>query len=390
MEPRRCPIDVFSGFLRFENDRCCGWRREAALVRNMRQQLTAVPADEADNLRFWVMFWYEGWHAASRPLAERHLWAYLQEPCYWAAYRFVSSYTGSGYGLEECFQMAAFLTPRVLRGFDPRQGNYLERYAARVYSSGIRETLRERHEVHICTDWALLRATSRTRLNDALRLQGLAERTIAQYTLAYICFGLVYVPRHSGTSRQLQRPNAEEWAQILQLFNDQAIGHGIEKLSDPGTLEQWLLTCTRAIRTYLNPPSTSINDPGGSDEEPLAFLSSGANAPLEQLIAEYEEQERHERLLQIQQVLLRALTQFDGRQHDILRLYYGEGKNQQQIARAFNIDQSTISRRLQQARTHLLQALGKWSATAHRSLDLDLLKSMSEAIDDWLRQHFRP
>lgn len=117
-----------------------------------------------------------------------------------------------------------------------------------MFASAIRETLRQRHEVDICTDWGLLRKISQKRLQEALQSAGLSADDIRAYILAWNGFKTFYVPTNAGTSRKLSRPDDRIWEAIATAYTAQSN----QQISIP-TLEKWLLTAAKAARKYLYP-----------------------------------------------------------------------------------------------------------------------------------------
>src|SRR6478672_7804279 len=156
MRPRHNLVEIFSTFLQFDADRLSGWVTEPRLRRSMQRCLEQSSSASTTDY-FWALYWYKIWQAHSESLAEAHLSAYLQEVGYWAAQKTATSFASSQYTLADCFQIAIARIGTVLKGFNPQQGFSLKNYAASLFSSAIKELLRQRQEIDICTDWALLR-----------------------------------------------------------------------------------------------------------------------------------------------------------------------------------------------------------------------------------------
>lgn len=392
MRPRQDIVEIFSTFVQFNADRFSGWATEPRLRRSMQSCLTrSLQPETSEN--FWALYWYKVWRTQPTGIAGVHLSAHLQEACYWAAKKTISG-SNTQHTLSDCFQIAFIRLDKVLKGFNSQQGFSLKNYASLIFSSFIKEVLRQRQEVDICTDWALLRKLSHKRLEESLQNVGLSPEIIASYLLAWNCFKTVYVPTQASATRQLLKPDSVTWEAIAELYNVERRS----KLHSPRlecraeTLEQWLIACARAARSYLYPTLTSINTPkpGQESGEWLDNLPGfQGESLLTDLITQEEEQRRQSQQTQMNAVLVAALAKLDLQTQQLLHLYYGQDLTQQQMALQLEIKQYTVSRRLTKSRALLLSALAQWSQeTLHISLTSDVLKDISAVLDEWLQGHY--
>lgn len=386
MRSRQDPLEIFSTFLQFEGDRATTWATDARLRRSM---LHCLQGSTETAVNFWALFWHKAWQDTQAAIPLNHLTAYLQETCYWAAQKTLLIFAAVQYTVPDCFQVAIARVEKVVQNFNPQQGFNLQNYASAIFSSTIRDTLRQRQEVDICTNWALLRKVSQKRLTEALQNAGLSNSSIAAHILAWTCFKTLYVPTQETATRKLPRPDDQTWAKIAALYKSES-----SQAVSPETLEKWLITCANAARAYLNPALVSINTPklGQESGELLDDVpESQRESLLADLIAEEEANERKDQQREINQVLESAIAQLDDELRSILQLYYAEKCTQQQMAERLNVKQYTISRRLTKAREQLLKKLAAWSQEAlHISLDAALLQTMSTVLEDWLTRHFNP
>ena len=83
---------------------------------------------------------------------------------------------------------------RVLKGFNLQHGTELKSYASFAFTNAIKDMLRQRQAVEVCTDWALLHKVSQKRLGEALQNFGLNAATSQMYSLAWQCFKTIYAP----------------------------------------------------------------------------------------------------------------------------------------------------------------------------------------------------
>ena len=393
MRLRQNVIEIFSMFLQFNDDRSQGWVTEPKLRRSMLRCLEQSPQQETSE-NFWALYWHKVWQTQPQTLAALHLSAYLQESCYWAAKKISTGFVSTQYTLADCFQIAIAKVDKVLLKFNSQQGFSLKNYASVIFASVIKEVLRQRQEVNVSTDWALLRKLSHKRLEESLQHLGLSPATIASYLLAWNCFKTIYVPTQASGTRQLPAPDPGTKDAIAALYNAQRTSqlHPPGSECSPQTLEKWLVACAKAARSYLYPTLSSINapKPGQESEEWLDNLPQlQGESLLTNLIITEEEQTRQSQQAQINDALVAAIAKLDGETQKLLILYYKAGLTQQQIALQLQMKQYTVSRRLTKSRETLLHALAQWSQqTLHISLSSNVLKNISAVLDELLQNHY--
>jgi RNA polymerase sigma factor (sigma-70 family) len=383
MHPRQSIIEIFSTFVQFESDRFYNWATDARLRRNMQNCVTKNPQEQSEN--FWVLYWY---NCISKPkagmFAKEHLTAYLQEACYWASQKTSAGFCSTQYKLSDCFQIAIAKVDKLLKGFNPGQGSTLKNYARAAFACTIRETLRQRHEVDICTPWGLLRKISQKRLFESLAAAGLSKDMINLYIMAWDCFKTLYLPS-PGSTRQLVRPDAQIWEAITQAYNSQN-----SQKATPQILETWLLDCAKHTRRHLYPSTNSLNNPKSDDDssEWLDNLFSGESV-LTQLIIQQEEETRFSQQTEINTLLVGAIAQLETQSQQMLELWYRQSLTQQQIAKQLEIPQYTVSRRFTKIRETLVKTVASWSKDKmHISLTSDILKEMTAVIEEWLQTYY--
>ncbi|MDJ0774259.1 MAG: sigma-70 family RNA polymerase sigma factor [Mastigocoleus sp. MO_167.B18] len=403
MHPRNSIVKIFSTFLQFDADSFSGWATDARLRRSIQNCIDknsqiANGSDElAEQENFWAHYWYKIWQEDSARLAKSHLSAYLQETCYWIAHRTVQSFASSQYKLSDCFQVAIASVDKVLKGFNPERSSGFKAYAKAIFSSAIRDTLRQRHEVDICSTWGLLRKVSQKRLSESLINSGLSPEAADNHIMAWNSFKKLYVPQPGKPTRQLQKPDPETLKAIAEDYNSQIQFLQIKASQtqsqiDPQTLENWLLRCAVSVRNYLYPNITSANTPTGEGDttEYLDYIQDERDLFISQMIDKEEEENRKSQQLEVSGVLKVAIEGLNQQTQEILVLYYSQGLTQQQIAQELQIKQYTISRRLTKAKEVLIRSLSQWSQeNLHISVNSDLLKTNSTVIEEWLEQHYQ-
>lgn len=396
MRHRHSLTDIFSTFVQFADDRFSGWIADPKLQRSIQTQQKRIEESSAVTPMpesFWVLYWHRIWETYAAQTARDHLVAYLQESCYWAAYKTIAILATPHYKLSDFFQIGISEVPKILKGFSPDQGSSLKAYASATFSTAIRDTLRQRQEADICSDWGLLRKISQKRLTESLQQAGLPPSLTAQYVLAWTCFRALYVPTQITGTRQLVRPSAATWEAIAQFYNDER--HRLPQETSPCSpelLEQWLVYCSSRVRTYLYPSAISLNAPrSGIDEGELQddLPNAASESLLETLVEQEDTQIRESQQAQINQVLTNALTQLDPQAQTLLRAYYGDGMTQQQMAQRLDIKQYTVSRRLTKARESLLLALTRWGQKElHISPSSDVINRVNAVLEEWLHGYY--
>ena len=390
MKPRQTVLEKFSTFLRFETDAYQLWLKDARQHRRMSQGIQKNPEHLEE---YWVVHWHQVWQT-SQPSSEGFLVAYLQEPCFWAVQKVQRRLMSLQMPLADLFQMAIASSEQVLNGFDSDQGFALSSYANVMFANAVRGSLRQQKAADLCTDWTLLRKTSRKRMQQALQTLGLADIEQSQYLWAWDCFKQVYVPTQQAGYSTLPPPTSEQWDQMAQLFNQ-----GRLTQCDPSTESQdgnaiatWIKASGKAVRAYLYPQQLSLNQPKVSDAggEYLDDLLDEDNLQgLELLEVKEAVQTRRQQQKELQAALSSIIQSLEPDSQKLLTYYYRDHLKQKAIAEALKIQQYAVSRQLARVRKSILKGLAQWShEELHISLDSNLLNSMNTVLEDWLEAFF--
>jgi RNA polymerase sigma factor (sigma-70 family) len=389
MRPRQEITEMFSTFLYLKEGTFSQWLTDARLLKSIQKcvESTAV-IEHSEN--FWVLYWHNKWRNNSSSLPGMHLSAYLQESCYWAAYKTITRFSNTRDELADYFQMANAEINKILADFNPEKGSPLKNYGNIALFTRIKDILRQRKEADICTKWGLLRKVSKKQVLEALQNAGLTPTSIAQYRLAWTCFKEVYVQNQPGGIHQLPEPDRHIWEAVSHLYNSdrhsQLTLPGAE--CNPQLMEQWLSIIANNIRKYLYPVVGSLNltKPGENSSQELDLPDPASESLIAQIIAQDDEVSRQEQVTQMNSVLLKAIAQLDTQSQEIFNLYYQQELTQHKIIQQLQISQSTVSRRLIKARESLLAALIRWSQeTLNISVTSNLIKDMSIALEEWLK-----
>jgi RNA polymerase sigma factor (sigma-70 family) len=391
MNPRTSILDLFSTFAYLEGDNFRRWAIDARLRRSI-QGCIAANADR--NERLWSVYWFKRWQDRDAPLAENHLFAYLQEPCYWVSQQMARRVQGSQYTLADYFQMANTDIRRVLSSFAVDRGSTLKSYASLVLTNAIKDTLRQRQAGDVCSDWALLRKWSKKRVSEVLDQVGIAEPEAAHYRLAWFCFKTVYAPNQSNGDRSVGNPDRVMWQEIADFYNSQRQSQLVAASAaiTPAQIEARLSKLGRWLRAYLYPVTDSLNrpKPGEDAGEVQDDLSDRAAASLVDLAIEREDiEQRTAERSQLQTILTQAVDNLAPELQEILQLCYQQGLSQQELASQLKLSQPTVSRRLKKAEENLLQALLTWiKSQLNQFPEPNVLKGISTTLREWLIVHY--
>lgn len=392
MLPRQDIVTIFSTFIQFDYDRFSSWATDSRLRRSMRQSVGKISQENSEN--FWALYWHKIWLAQPQGLAKDHLAAYLQEVCFWSAQKTITGFSSTQYTVPDCFQVAIAGIDRVLKGFDHERGFNLKNYASITFSNLIRELLRQKREIDICSDWSLLRKLSQKRLTEALLSAGLNDEVIDKYILAWNCFNTIYVPERANSTRKLSKPERATWMAIADLYNQERTTQLTTPSSaaTPETMEKLMLACVKAARAYLFPTVTSLNRPKpGYDSGEIVDSLAGEidDSLLTEMIVSEAAQQRSQQQTDINQFLTATLKALGTEEQQLLQLYYAQQLKQAEIAKQLNTQQYSISRKLTRVRKSLLKSLAQWSKdTMHISLTSDVLKSISSLLEEWLAGYY--
>jgi RNA polymerase sigma factor (sigma-70 family) len=390
MQPRSEILDLFSTFAFLEGDRFRRWKTDPRLQRSMQGRL-AGNTDRSEGL--WSIYWLKQWHSQTSPLAESHLTAYLQEPCYWAAQQIVRRMQKTEYTEADYFQMASMEMRRVLKGFDLERGGNLKSYASMVLSNALKDTLRQRQAADICNNWALLRKWSKKRVKEVLDRVGIAEPEASQYQFAWFCFKTLSSPTESSGG-QISNPDPILWQEIADFYNTQRHSQLVVPGANltPAQIERRLTQLGKWLRDYLYPTMGSLNrpKPGEEGREVQDDLSDSTDSSLLDLAIEREEIEQRTSIRsQLQTLLTQTLADLTPELQEILRLFYQQGLSQQGLAAHLNLSQPTVSRRLKKAQEQLLAALLTWiESELNQFPEPNVLKDISMTLNEWLIGHY--
>jgi RNA polymerase sigma factor (sigma-70 family) len=394
MRQRKDLIEIFSTFLQFESDRPTLWAIDPRLHRRMTRSVETEPRGSEN---FWAVYWLRQYaqHGDIRNPIHRqpidHLAAYLQETCFWAVNRVLPRMGVIQAKLSDCFQVAIADVPKLLAAFDTSKPTSLKAFANTVFGNCLRDYLRQRREIDVCSDWGLLQKISRKRLLDALVANNFNPAICDRYYLAWKALTTNHSSANSPKLRTSAAPDLETWQLILASFDRDRAEFPLVTAATVKELEKLLLDAAKKVRGYLYPTINSLNVSKGNDTEAdwESDLVGHEAAPMAYLEEQETTAERQTQQQQMVAVLNEAISKLDQPAQKLLMLYYRDGATQQNIAAQLEIPQYTVSRKLSRARETLLKAILAWGQnTLHIAPTSDVINSISALLEEWLESFY--
>jgi hypothetical protein len=327
----------------------------------------------------------------SSAIAERHLLAYLQEACLWAAQKRYQKFKflRHKYSLAEYFQIAnSAVNPpaKLFKNFNLNHSQTnIEGYAKTaiirfikntIYSQDV-EAKREKF-----SDYGLLKDLSNKELKEALVLKGFNKNQIDLYCLAWKCFDAIFHSNHSQGSRTLEPPNQKQLKQITDYYNQQ-----LSKLNLPTPpvseekIHEILEVCIQATRFYRTKRFFPLED------------YTNISDPMPTLLDTAIQSEEWEQVREVVSTLFTAMPETG---QILLKLWQGLNLTQTEIATVFKNNYPELQKQYQVARylgkstKNLLKEFAQeWSAI-HPSVSLNDEKDIDrikEALMECLQSH---
>jgi RNA polymerase sigma factor (sigma-70 family) len=306
----------------------------------------------------------------TKPLArlvESFLCYYLQQIAYQVAHKTYNSASvsmskqeRSTYKKDELFAIASAKIPKVMQNFDPQtigefsteSGSRLGAYAYQVFRNAIRAAI-SLQQVDRLSDWGLIvYGISPASLTKALQEQGFSQLEIDSYRLMLQSFQQIHrvvgatnratVETEWKRSRRLAEPDDEQISATIGCYNllrqnlpqYQHLPPLAEASGD--LLKERLLYFARLVRAARQePPLVSLNKLLGQKDSELGDLIPDLQTP-----SPIEVVEQIEFLAVLRDRVLELSPQWQ----KAIKLIYGEGKNQSEVAIELIVDQCTVSR----------------------------------------------
>jgi RNA polymerase sigma factor (sigma-70 family) len=395
MIKRSTIVEQFSTFILWEDNRFRHWHSDPRLQRSISNVLAQNAALTSSQ---WAAFWHHQLDSIdpNRSLQTRqsreHLYAYLQEPCYQAAFDIWNTYRNyaTEYAIADYFQCGVLRFDKLLSAFNPKLNSNLEGYAHSFLKWRINDTLRELHKGWGYTSWSLLLYRSKRCVKNALIRYGISGGLLESYLLAWECYVEIYKPARQVRDGSIQEPTAQSWNSITSAYN--AMASLQKEVSD---IKKWISDCGKAVSSYISLNSVSSNAMNRQQTNELESRLVDENQ-IEELdfseVVDY--QQIHQKICIWLKAEIEQLdpqkTRLSPKIKEILELYYKQGIKQVAIGEQLGINQATISRNLQKIKEILTDKFIQWSAEnlniALKSNDIEV---MSKVFEEWIRLYYQ-
>jgi RNA polymerase sigma factor (sigma-70 family) len=229
-------------------------------------------------------------------------------------------------------------------------------------------------------------------LREALQRAGTQEPNISQIIFARKYFKQVYRfnkvnnPAIREPGQKWPNPDSEDFQAAAECYNAEkylpSAPHEVSAGSSISgeQMQAWMKICIAALQNYpksIN-PQFSIEALQEQGHEGFLDKSQLENANIAKA-KNYGTAER-ELLNRTDSAFRKQLKSLKPDQHKILLLYYGAGFKQKQLAIQLNLNQSSISRRLDAIKIQLLQAMVEMSQPH---------QWVADYVVEWLQKNFR-
>lgn len=346
------------------------WTVNQILENRLEQLLAKQPclATEDECTIHWIDVYRH--QERTKPLArlvESFLCYYLQQIAYQVAHKTynstclsMSKHQRSTYKKDELFAIASAKIPKVMQNFDPQtigefkpeSGSRLGAYAYQVFRNAIRAAI-SLQQVDRLSDWGLIiYGISIASLTKALQEQGCSPIEIDSSCLMLQSFQQIHrvvgatnrstVETEWKRSRRLPEPSDEQISATIGCYNllrqDLPQYQYLPPLAEVSgdLLKQRLLYFARLVRAARQePPLVSLNKLLGQKDTELGDLIPDLQTP-----SPLEVVEQMEFLAVLSDLLLELSPQWQR----AMKLIYGDGKNQSEVATELVVDQCTVSR----------------------------------------------
>ncbi len=369
-------VEMFSTFLQLDQNSdliAPSWKSVATLEKSMIQQIKNNPNFTQEQ---WASYWLnEVLNNQQHNLAKNHLSAYLEEACYWMAWKVCQQLSTANITQVDCFLIAREVTAnpaKIFKNYDSSRSS-LKTYAQFPIKRIIIEKIRTGSEVQGYSPTGMLRSVSKKELKEVLEKDHIKEPRFSECLLAYQCFRELYIPTHFKQNRQLKPPNTQQFTAIASRYNQLRARGNLTQDINNQELEKLLNTCVDAIRRSLTICTVSL------EEETLTSESIFSDV-LEESQALTDEWQ------QINTILANEFISLPSDAQKILKFTYGLDLTQTDIAKLVDSRQDKICRKISQYKLILLQALARWlQENLKVILTPQKINEMLKPLEEWLK-----
>lgn len=377
---------------------CFRWRTETALKKNFSSYQAAEESfllwcqgqdDYSIVRKFLEIYQHEETTEREKELAQWHLTAYLETPCYQAAskrFATFSNFNDLTDDWEHYLHLARCLTNnpeeilQIYRKYR-RRGYDLEKYFMWEIASKIRDLSYRATGQGKYSPWYSLKNTSATTLNQALVNHGVRAENIERYLIARSCLFEVYAKSEQG---RWISPNLNEYQAAANYCTRYHFTIDVQEI------QRLIKICLEVLRS--SPKIISFDTNNNLDViESYSVNEISEPDPLLAIAEDLYRENMQSYVEGINQVLIQEWAAFKQRDIDyetMLLLRYGLGLSQASTAAQIGVHQTTVRDYCLLFQEQLLEAVGLWLMDK-LGVNLQQLEDLEQYLDLWLKEQYK-
>jgi len=382
------------------------WQNHAELKRNFElyqecnqafSQLCRQPNPSKNVAEFWRQIAInpslsvQEWEPKNRKtLALQHLASYLEEDCYYAAKKVTSK--SSDCSWEEYLYCArVFICNyetfiKLLESYNVSHQVSLDTYIQQSLIKTIQASISK------FSRWRLLTHQSDKYLREALQRSGTQEPNISKFIFARKYFKQVYRfnkvnnPAIREPGQKWPNPDSEDFQAAAECYNAEKYLPSASQEVSAGSsingeqMQAWMKICIAALQNYPKSINPEFSIEALQEQGYEGFLEKSQLENTNIAKSKNSGAVVRELINRTDSAFCKQVERLKPEQHKILLLYYGAGFKQKQLAIQLNLNQSSISRRLDAIKIQLLQAMVKMSQPH---------QWVADYVVEWLHKNFR-
>ncbi|MBD2200177.1 MULTISPECIES: hypothetical protein [Calothrix] len=393
------------------------WLRDRKLFHHFQEHYSLK---QKDNEEFWVEYWLEkSRHANPNIFAHKHIASYLEETTYWLSEKLAKIDSQINYSAQDLMQVARINLlnqekfARLFNKYDATRGS-ITKFAQYRLGTVLYDFIHIGQTKRKYSDAGLLRNVSYEFIKDALSNFGIQNTEgnykLSQHLFAWRCFNEIYKPRKEAGSQKLAWPNREQLEAIANRYN-QLLAKPQELISNGKSnrwlracvtalqqttinreeLEELLLICVKALRNNTSPTIDSLDRLLGTafDDRQATLIDTIESQDLSNYYEDREDEPDelvNQEWNEIQTIIFNAYEQLPQAKKKMLQLEFGLDITQGEIANAFEVAQTTVSR----VKNTLLKAVTSWSQERYKlTLNPQQIRDISNSLDSYLSRYFQ-
>lgn len=382
------------------------WQNHAELKRNFElyqecnptfSQLCRQPNPTKNVAEFWRQIAInpslsvQNWEPENRKtLALQHLASYFEKDCYYAARKVASK--SSDCSWEEYLYCARVFIHnyeifiKVLQSYKVSHQVSLNTYIQQSLLQTIQASISK------FSRWRLLTHQSDKYLREALQRVGTQEPNISKFIFARKYFKQVYRfnkvnnPAMREPGQKWPNPDSEDFQAAAECYNAEkylpSAPHEVLAGSSINgeQMQAWMKICIAALQNYPKSITPQFSIEALQEQGHEGFLDKSQLEKTNIAKIKNSGTAIRELLNRTDSGFRKQLESLQPDQHKILLLYYGAGFKQNQLAIQLNLNQSSISRRLDAIKIQFLQVMVEISQPH---------QWVADYVVEWLHKKFR-